>query len=268
MNHVSRRAVLLGSAGVVLTGCGAAPRRPSAPASASASGGFRSRFLRTTVGWRVVAPRGHDLAGLPVVLVLHGRGGTHTTAFSSLHLDDALDRVVERGSAPFAVASVDGGDHSYYHRRADGTDAGAMIARELLPLLTERGLDIDRHGLYGWSMGGYGALLLTSQERLRPRAVAVSSPALFTSAGSTPAGAFDDAEDFRRNDVFAHPERLAGIPVRLDCGKSDPFYDATRDFSSRLPDAKTSFTDGGHDSAYWRRAAPGALRFLAGHLAG
>ena len=25
-------------------------------------------------------------------------------------------------------------------------------------------------------------------------------------------------------DVVGHPERLAGVPVRIDCGRGDPFY--------------------------------------------
>ncbi|MBO9520450.1 MAG: esterase [Nocardioidaceae bacterium] len=260
---VSRRSVLLGAAGL-LAGCGAAPSAPGPRAAVShASGSFASEALRTTVRWRVAAPAGHDLEGLPVVLALHGRGGSARTAFSSLHLDELL----AGAGGIVALASVDGGDHSYYHRRADGTDAGAMIAGELLPVLAGRGLDTGRLGLYGWSMGGYGALLLTGQQRLRPRAVAVSSPALFTSAGSTPAGAYDDAADFARNDVYDRPERLAGVPVRLDCGTGDPFYAATRDFAARLPGATSSFRRGGHDATYWRRAAPAALAFLAGRLA-
>ena len=119
---------------------------------------------------------------------LHGRGGSHSTSFSDLHLGDVVDDVVRAGAHPFAIASVDGGDHGYWHRRADGTDAGAMVVDDLVPMLRERGLRTTRLGLYGWSMGGYGALLLTGKHLLRPRAVAVSSPALFASAELTAAG--------------------------------------------------------------------------------
>jgi S-formylglutathione hydrolase FrmB len=144
-----------------------------------------------------------------------------------------------------------------------------MVADELVPLLASRGLDTARLGLQGWSMGGYGALLLASHRTVTPRAVAVSSPALFTSAGATPAGAFDDAEDFRRHDVFAHPELLRGIPLRIDCGLADPFHDATADFVTRLPgppDPVTAFPSGAHTAAYWRAMAPAAFRFLGERL--
>jgi S-formylglutathione hydrolase FrmB len=164
-----------------------------------------------------------------------------------------------------------GGPHGYWHQRADGTDPGAMVVEELLPMLGRRGLATDRVGLFGWSMGGYGALLLAGQGLLTPRAVAVSSPALFTSAGATPAGAFDGADDFVEHDVFGHPGWLDGFPLRFTCGRSDPFYAATRDFVARLEDRlddrpARSFGPGSHDPAYWQRSAPGQLRFLGRRL--
>ena len=72
---------------------------------------------------------------------------------------------------------TDGGD-------ADGTDGGAMILDEFLPMLANDprlNLSTDRIGLFGWSMGGYGALRLASMLGApRVAAVAVSSPAMLT----------------------------------------------------------------------------------------
>ncbi|HET6167854.1 MAG TPA: alpha/beta hydrolase-fold protein [Marmoricola sp.] len=223
--------------------------------------------MRTRVGWSVAYPPGHgDGSRIPVVVTMPGRGGDHRTAFDQLHLDEVLDRL--RPAAGFAIASVDGGDHSYWHARSDGTDAAAMLADEFLPLLRRRGLRTGVLGLHGWSMGGYGALLLAGKDRLPVRAVAVSSPALFTSAGSTAAGAFDDAEDFDTHDVYGHPEWLDRVPsIRIDCGEQDPFYRATRDFAGRLKARPAGgFTRGGHDASFWRRVAPAQLRFLGDQL--
>jgi enterochelin esterase-like enzyme len=222
------------------------------------------------VGWSIAYPPGHRAGDpLPVVVALHGRGASHTTTFDVLRLGGVLDRLAaDRGVPPFALASVDGGDHGYWHRRADGTDAGAMVADEFVPLLAHRGLDTGRLGLYGWSMGGYGALLLAGRRAVPVRAVAVASPALFTASGDTPPGAFDGAADYRRNDVFGEPARLAGVPLRIDCGRSDPFYAATRAFVGRLrPRPRTSFGAGAHDATYWRKVAPAELAFLGDNLA-
>jgi low temperature requirement protein LtrA len=42
---------------------------------------------------------------------------------------------VAADARPWAVVGVDGGDASYWHARADGTDAEAMVLDELLPTL-------------------------------------------------------------------------------------------------------------------------------------
>jgi hypothetical protein len=102
---------------------------------------------------------------------------------------------------------------------------------------------------------------------MRVRAVAVASPALFSAAGNTPPGAFDDAEDFLRNDVYGYPELLDDVPLRIDCGRSDPFYVATRDFVGRLTAPPAGgFGAGAHDADYWRSVAPAELRFLGRRL--
>lgn len=232
------------------------------------SGTFRSAARNLDIGWTVGYPPGHDeRASLPVCLALPGRGGTHTSPF-----DDGLARFLAAGVAagvpPFAVASADGGEATYWHRRADGDDPPAMVRDELLPLLAARGLRTDRLGLLGWSMGGYGVLHLGGLlGAARVRAISAVSPALWQHAGETADGAFDSAEDFDANDVFRRRTELAGIALRVDCGTEDPFIGAIRAFVTGLPGAATSFTAGGHDATYWKRMLPEQLRFLGAHLA-
>ena len=255
---------------MALSACGAERLQPSGTKrDPRVSGSFRSATMRADVGWTIAYPPGHGPGDrLPLAISLHGRRCDHRTSFSSLHLDRYLGQVVGAGTAPFVIASVDGGDHSYWHRRSDGTDASAMVREELLPLLAKRGLDTDRLGLFGWSMGGYGALLIAGEQELPVRAVAVSSPALFTSAGATAAGAFDGPGDFAANDVYAHPEWLRGVPLRMDCGLQDPFYAATKDLARRIsPHPAGGFTQGGHHMKYWRQVAPAQLRFIGKLLA-
>ena len=265
MSSISRRGVLLGAAGGLLSGCSAERADRTGRVSGQVvDGSFESRWMRTTTEWSIAYPVGHGPGdGLPVLVSLHGRSGDHRTSFSSLRLKTSLDQVVTAGTAPFAIASVDGGDHRYWHRRTDGTDASAMVRHEFLPLLAKRGLDTDRLGLFGWSMGGYGALLIAGKQRLPVKAVAVSSPALFTSPGATAPGAFDSPEDFEANNVYGHPEWLRGLPLRVACGTEDPFYAATKTLDARVsPHPAGDFTPGGHNRAYWRRVAPGQLKFV------
>ena len=141
-----------------------------------------------------------------------------------------------------------------------------MVAVELLTLLAEQGHELDRLGLLGWSMGGYGALLAAARfADLFPVVVAVA-PALWRDADDAADGAFDGELDFRAHDVFTATDRLAGVRLRLDCGRDDPFADAVRALGRRLPDAEVVVRRGFHDTATWRRMAPAQAAFLGRHL--
>jgi len=243
---------------------------PSSVAGPHTSGVLTSAARGRDVNWRVAYPPGRQVGdALPVVLVLHGRGGDERSAFDDLGLDRYLADVVADGAPAFALAAIDGGDHGYWHRRADGDDPGGMLLDEFVPLLAAQGLATSKVGVFGWSMGGYGGLLLAETagpERIA--AVAADSPALWPEFGGSAEGAFDGAADFAAHDVMAHPERLAGIPVRIACGDRDPFYGAVRLFARDVPDlAGTDFSTGEHTGTFWRRTAPEQLRFLATALA-
>jgi enterochelin esterase-like enzyme len=244
---------------------------PSVAPGPMISGSFRSDArLGADCGWAVSYPPGSAPGKrLPVLVVLHGYSGDHTSSFGTHQaLDRFLAQAVQHGSAPFAIAAVDGGN-SYWHPRSSGEDSGAMITDEFLPLLAHRGLDTSRVGLMGWSMGGYGALrlagLLGSD---RVAAVGAESPALWHTAQETARGAFDDAADFATHTVFGRQKELTGIPVRIDCGTGDGFYPAARDYAQSLtPRAAGGFTPGGHDIAYWNRVAPQQLAFIGSNFA-
>jgi S-formylglutathione hydrolase FrmB len=283
----TRRTVLLGAlataaaglggmeAGVLpgrgqLTGTALPSSVPNAHPGRLVSGSFASKARHTTVSWSVAYPPGHEQDRLPVLLSLHGRGGNHRDSFEgSLHLHRFLADAVRHGSAPFAIASVDGGDHEYWHPRR-GTDPAGMVIDEFLPLLSRRGLDTARVGLLGWSMGGYGALYLAGVlGRERTAVVIAESAAVWQQAGQSAEGAFDDAADFDKHAIFGRTSLLDGIPVRLDCGASDGFAPVTRKLRAVLsPTPAGGIEPGGHDSGYWRSQAKAQLRFAATHLAG
>lgn len=178
-------------------------------------------------------------------------------------VEQGLAEAVAAGLPPFAVVAVDGGG-SYWHRRASGEDSGAMVLDELIPMLGEQGLDTSRVAFLGWSMGGYGALLLGSRlGPARTAAICAVSPALWTSPGAAAPGAFDSAEDYNANSVWGEPA-LGSIPLRIDCGNSDPFYSATKQFIAQLPNPPAGgFSPGGHDGAFWSAQLPGELTWMA-----
>jgi pimeloyl-ACP methyl ester carboxylesterase len=255
---VTRRGVLAGAVAMPwLVACSPVMDKPAGVDLED--GTFSSRFWPgQAVRWRLARPhRGATgTATQPLVVALHGHGGDADWPFTGVHVER---QVVPTG---LAVASVDGGDF-YWHARGSGIDTGRMVVEELLPLLGSKGLATDRVALIGWSMGGYGALLMaTILGPERVAGVVAASAALWQSPGDSAAGAFDDREDFVRNDVFAARGRLRGIPVRLDCGRDDPFIVANRAFAHELPDAAVTFDDGAHTEEYWTAHAGAQMRWL------
>lgn len=284
---LSRRRLLLGSGAVVLGGVAAAtferqrverlldplrpgPAAPSGPVGALVSGSFASAAMQRAIGWSLAYPHGSRQGDkLPLLITLHGRNGDHRSAFASNHYDRYLSAAVRSGVPAFAMVSVDGGAHSYYHRRTGGLDPEQMILHELLPRLAQRGLVTDRFGLHGVSMGGYGALLLA--ERLgssRVAVVAADSPAIWQRWQDSAAGAFDGPRDFAAYDVLGGSPRLRGIPVRVTCGTGDPFLPGVQALLQRRPTTERDIGAGAHNSRWWAHTAPAQLAFAGRYLTG
>ena len=240
---------------------------PSGPVGPVEQGTLDSAAMGREVAYAIAYPA-QVVKGLPVLLQLHGRGDDHGDAFGSHRLGAYLSEVVRQGVPPFAVVAADGGDHSYWHRRADGTDPQRMLVEELLPRLAASGLDVGRFAVGGWSMGGFGAILLAeSLGRRRVAALVPDSPAVVTRWEDSGGGAFDSAEDFAAHDVLRDAHRLNGIRVRVSCGLSDPFLPGVRELLRRAPAAEHELAEGGHNVAWWQHAAPAQLAFAGRALA-
>jgi enterochelin esterase-like enzyme len=212
-------------------------------------GAFRSQRRGRTVGYGVAWPPGSGPgARLPVCLLLHAAAGDHRAPFDRLRMHHHLAEAVgARRVPPFALASADGGGSSW--RPGGGDDPFGMLLEELLPLLAGLGLRTaaGAAGVAGWSMGGGGALRLAEAAPERLAAVVATSPAV-AATGEEVAGA----------------ARLRGLAVRVDCGETDPFADASRALAARLPQgAEVHLAKGCHDGVFWQRQAPAQLRFLA-----
>lgn len=261
MPHVNRRDFLRLGAGAAALGA-LAPVAHATAAPTMITGSFVSAARGGIPTNYAIARPPNTTGPLRPLIALHGKGSDAATVMAG-GVEGGLAQAVAAGLPPFAVVAVDGGG-GYWHRRASGEDSGAMVLDELIPMLGTQGLDTSRVGFLGWSMGGYGALLLGSRlGPARTAAICAVSPALWLSPGASAPGAFDGANDFAANSVFGLPA-LGSIPIRIDCGYDDPFYAATKAFVAQLPNPPAGgFSPGGHDPAFWSAQLPGELAWIA-----
>lgn len=232
---------------------------------------FTSKARGTKVTWGLALPPDAKAKGLPVVLVLHGRGDDARTAFDRLGYAQFLADYTRNGGKPFALVTIDGGT-SYWHQRANGDDPPAMIRDELLPRLAALGLKTDQVGATGWSMGGFGALLMARDSGTGSGAevvaAAASSPALFARYADATPGAFDDEADWRRyGDLVTTSGQFDGNAVFIATGRTDAFAGSTRQLRDAIePTPAGGVGKGCHDDAYWRGQIPAQLDFLGQRL--
>jgi Putative esterase len=246
---------------------------PTGPAGPVTYASFSSAARGREVSWGLALPPDAHVAGLPVVLVLHGRGANARYGFEALGMPAFLGEHVRQGGRPFALVSVDGGVR-YWHPRADGDNPLAMITDELLPRVADQGLKVNRIGVTGWSMGGYGSLMMARESEhgrlggLVVDAAAASSPALFESFDASANGAFDNAADWARwGDLAMHPG-VTRTPLRVCCGTSDPFAEQTRLYREHcVHEPSGGLGTGRHDADYWRSVLPGHFAFLGEYVA-
>jgi pimeloyl-ACP methyl ester carboxylesterase len=266
-----RRTLLAGAgagagaaAGVVALG-GALHRRltsaepviPDAPLGDERLERRESAARGRVVDFYTAVPAGHGAGrGLPVLLVLHG--GSKTAAdFPGLGLGRFATDSVRRGNAPFVLAGATGDRLSWrppppvagdQRRPAGADDPQRMVHEEIPAWCAERGFDTSRLAVCGWSMGGYGALLLAQTFPGFVRAVAAFSPAV--SPG---------------DDVFTGAAALRGVPVGLWCGTEDGLLPGVRALEKALPQPRAagSYTAGRHNFGYWSTCLPAAFDFVA-----
>ena len=68
--------------------------------------------------------------------------------------------------------------------------------------------------------------------------------------------------------MYADAGRLRGLPVRVDCGRQDPFYEADVAFTETLPEPPAGgFEPGGHNDDYWTRVAPAEIDWIGAQFA-
>jgi pimeloyl-ACP methyl ester carboxylesterase len=250
-----RRTLLAGAAAAVgVSGLGgwyqrrtpAEPVIPNAPLGDERLERRESAARGRTVDFYTAVPAGYgDGRGLPVLLVLHG-GSTTAADFPRFGLGRFATDSVRRGNAPFVLAGATGDRLAWRPSGAD--DPQRMVHEEIPAWCAERGFDTGRISACGWSMGGYGALLLAQTFPGFVRSVAAFSPAVHPG-----------------DEVFSRVDALRGVPVGLWCGTDDGLLTDVRALERALPQPKAagSYAAGRHNFGYWSTCLPAACDLVA-----
>jgi len=262
--------VLAGGAAVLLSACSGGPTPVVGPPALSPPAEptpltqpitvqrMRSQARRTDVDLVLIAPPGIPTTGLPVCLVLHGRGAKARTMLE-LGLPDLLGEAVRAGTQPFALAAVDG-DH-YWVDVGSGDDPQRMLTDEVPGWLAQRSLK-PASAVFGISMGGFGALRFARAHR-ELRAVATASAALFTSwPDAKSRKVFAGEEQWKAEEPLLHTGELRAEGTGIWCGEGDPFLTADRRLIKALGPEVSRISKGAHNDEYWRGVLPDILGFI------
>jgi pimeloyl-ACP methyl ester carboxylesterase len=294
--RASRRSLLIGAAGAVvilgggaggfdyeinqhpglrrrLFGCGSTPAIPASHYTVT-TGTFSSDAMHADVPWEIAIPSvGNErAAAVPptaLVIALPGMGGQPHDMVTGV----GLPGWATAAKLNIAFASPGAGGSTYYHPRADGTNSLEMVTEEFIPMVEKRfevGGSRAKRAMFGWSMGGFGSLLIAAHRADLVCAAVGSSPAVFPSYDAAITGhplTFDSEADWEKWGLWDHLDTLDNMPVRIDCGDADPFAATARQLLKRIPGAVGQISSGCHLTSFWRRNAAVQLQFLASHLA-
>ncbi|MGH7733772.1 MAG: alpha/beta hydrolase-fold protein [Gemmatimonadales bacterium] len=249
------------------------PHLDVATVGPTVSGRFASARRHTDVGYSIAYPPGHGPGdALPLIVMLHGFGGDHRSAFAGMQPAQGLAlRVDGRPLTPMAMVTVDGGGG--YWNPHPGDDPMGMVLDELVPMCRDRGLGVPPHRIaaMGISMGGYGAILFAERFPEVFSAAAAISPAIWTTyaeARQANPGAYASAASFAACDAVTHAGRLSATPVRVASGDSDPFHPGVVAFARACPpNVEVVLSKGCHTGAFFTEQEVPSLAFLSRHLA-
>lgn len=200
---------------------------------------------------------------LPVCVALHADRLAGAKSFLELGVPDMLTKVVQEGSAPFAVAAVDGGNWVGFK----DDDPQRMLFQDLPGWLDYHDLASTPFSVLGISEGAAGALNMARTPGLS--AVAAISPKLFDNwPDAQDSGMFTDGQkQWEQREPLRHMSEFATLSMGIWCGTEDKdFIGPARRLAENTKAVEASFSPGGHDNAYWTKVLPEALKFVGSVL--
>lgn len=257
---------------------------------------FESQLLRTTIKYMVYLPKDYDSskASYPVVYLLHGMGDDETGWYKSGYLTYYTDASAAEGTPMIYVMPQ--GFNSYWVNKYNGEFPYMdMLVNEMVPHIDKQFRtikDAQHRAVMGYSMGGYGALILPAKNpdifktgvvlsmSYRTDQQYMDEPqsgwdyqwgSVFGGVGSSGTNRLTAYyKEYNPLYFFKNPgnKSLQGQNYFIDCGDdeenlSEPngeLHVLLRDLSIRH---EYRVKNGGHDWEYWNKALPEALKYIS-----
>ena len=262
-----------------------------------------SAILGQEIKYTIVLPPGYERGNkkYPVVYLLHGLGDNESSWLEYGRIAQIADQAIAEKEIVPMIFVMPQGFRNYYVNDFAGTFLYEdMFVKELVPFIDSRYNTIpdSRHrAVMGYSMGGFGALILPA---LHPDVFSVSVP-LSISVRTDEQYMTEDASEWneqwgrlfggvgtigqdRLTDHYKQyspfhffrqgdPERFMDLRLFIDngddehtlCRSNEELHILLRDLHIQH---EYRVRNGGHEFSYWRSALPNALRFISDSFGG
>ncbi len=257
---------------------------------------LKSHILNQEIKYAVFLPKDYDSSKLnyPVVYLLHGMGDNE----SAWYMDGAISYYADANSATSVrmIYVMPQGFNTYWVNQFDGSFPYMdMLIKEMVPAIDSKYRTIkdpQHRAVMGYSMGGYGALILPAKNPAVFKTGVILSMSyrtdqqymnesqsgwniqwgkVFGGVGTTGTARLTDY--YKSNNpfyFFKTPGDLSlnGQNYYFDCGDdeenlsepNDDLHDMLRDLNIKH---EYRVRNGGHSWEYWHSALPDALRYIS-----
>lgn len=263
---------------------------------------LQSELLDRAVEYAVLLPEGYNESDelYPVVYLLHGYGDDETAWYKQGGLKSYVDKyIAETGPMIYVMPQ---GFRTYYIDRYNGNAPYMeMFVEELVPEIDSRfrtKQDKSQRAVMGYSMGGYGALILPAMHpevfsvgiplsmsfRTDEQYIAESqssydnqwAPNFGPAVGTSGTARLSDYFKQRSPFYFFNQEDLAvynNLKFLIDCGDDEESLIFTSNSLHSLMQNNTiaheyRVRSGGHSFDYWKKSYPEAFKFISNAFKG
>lgn len=263
---------------------------------------LQSTLLNRPIQYAVLLPEGYNESEdtYPVVYLLHGYGDDETAWYKNGGIQYYADKqATETGPIIYVMPQA---FNSYYIDKYTGSFPYMdMFVEELVPEIDSRfrtKKDKSQRAVMGYSMGGYGALILPT---MHPEAFSVSIPLSMSfrtdeqyiaesqasfdnqwapnfgpSKGTSGAARLSDYFKQRSPFYFFNQADLTeydNLHILIDCGDDEESLIFTSNslhslMQSNGIDHEYRVRSGGHSFDYWKKSYPEALKFISNAFKG